>query len=59
MAATGIVCSNSAAGRRPVIDLDRVYDPCQPNDRLLLGMEESISAALAGALLAGVLCSAC
>ena len=26
-----------------VIDLDGVYDPCQPNDRLLLGMKGSIS----------------
>jgi DNA invertase Pin-like site-specific DNA recombinase len=26
-----------------VIDLDGVYDPCRPNDRLLLGMKGSIS----------------
>jgi DNA invertase Pin-like site-specific DNA recombinase len=26
-----------------VIDLDSVYDPCRPNDRLLLGMKGSIS----------------
>src|SRR5215510_15227415 len=26
-----------------VIDLDGVYNPCQPNDRLLLGMKGSIS----------------
>src|SRR5437879_6620798 len=26
-----------------VIDLDGVYDPCKPNDRLLLGMKGSIS----------------
>ena len=26
-----------------VIDLDGIYDPCQPNDRLLLGMKGSIS----------------
>jgi DNA invertase Pin-like site-specific DNA recombinase len=26
-----------------VIDLDGVYDPCRPNDRLLLGMNGSIS----------------
>src|SRR5579863_2829482 len=26
-----------------VIDLDGVYDPCRPNDRLLLGMKASIS----------------
>jgi DNA invertase Pin-like site-specific DNA recombinase len=26
-----------------VIDLDGVYDPCRPNDRLLLGMKSSIS----------------
>ena len=26
-----------------VIDLDAVYDPCRPNDRLLLGMKGSIS----------------
>lgn len=26
-----------------VIDLDGVYDPCQPNDRLLLGMKGSMS----------------
>ncbi len=25
-----------------VIDLDGVYDPCRPNDRLLLGMKGSI-----------------
>jgi DNA invertase Pin-like site-specific DNA recombinase len=26
-----------------VIDPDGVYDPCRPNDRLLLGMKGSIS----------------
>ena len=26
-----------------VIDLDAVYDPCRPNDRLLLGMKGSVS----------------
>src|SRR5260370_33915654 len=26
-----------------VIDLDGIYDPCRPNDRLLLGMKGSIS----------------
>ena len=26
-----------------VIDLDGVYDPCRPNDRLLLGLKGSIS----------------
>ena len=26
-----------------VIDLDGVYNPCRPNDRLLLGMKGSIS----------------
>ena len=26
-----------------VIDLDGVYDPCRPNDRLLLGMKGTIS----------------
>ena len=26
-----------------VIDMDGVYDPCRPNDRLLLGMKGSIS----------------
>ena len=26
-----------------VVDLDGVYDPCRPNDRLLLGMKGSIS----------------
>jgi DNA invertase Pin-like site-specific DNA recombinase len=26
-----------------VIDLDCVYNPCRPNDRLLLGMKGSIS----------------
>jgi DNA invertase Pin-like site-specific DNA recombinase len=26
-----------------VIDMDGVYDPCLPNDRLLLGMKGSIS----------------
>jgi hypothetical protein len=26
-----------------VIDMDGVYDPCRPNDRLLLGMKDSIS----------------
>ena len=28
---------------RIVIDLDGVYNPCRPNDRLLLGMKGSIS----------------
>src|SRR5438270_10564815 len=26
-----------------VIDMDGVYDPCQPNDRLLLGMKGTMS----------------
>lgn len=26
-----------------MIDMDGVYDPCRPNDRLLLGMKGSIS----------------
>ena len=30
-------------GGSRVIDLDGVYDPCRPNDRLLLGMKGSIS----------------
>jgi DNA invertase Pin-like site-specific DNA recombinase len=30
-------------GEARVIDLDGVYDPCRPNDRLLLGMKGSIS----------------
>ena len=29
--------------RARVIDLDGIYDPCSPNDRLLLGMKGSIS----------------
>jgi DNA invertase Pin-like site-specific DNA recombinase len=31
------------SGRARVIDPDGVYDPCRPNDRLLLGMKGSIS----------------
>src|SRR6202789_2865061 len=33
-----------------VIDLDGVYDPCRPNDRLLLGMKGSISECESGVL---------
>src|SRR6202453_3613377 len=33
-----------------VIDLDGVYDPCRPNDRLLLGMKGSISEFESGVL---------
>jgi hypothetical protein len=43
MGTTGIICSNFAAGGSRVIDLDGVYDPCRPNDRLLLVMKGSIS----------------
>lgn len=38
-----------------VIDLDGVYDPCRPNDRLLLGMKGSISAFELGILRARML----
>jgi DNA invertase Pin-like site-specific DNA recombinase len=34
-----------------VIDLDGVYNPCRPNDRLLLGMKGSISEFELGAYL--------
>src|SRR5277367_5788039 len=37
-----------------VIDLDGVYDPCRPNDRLLLGMKGSISEFELGELRIGV-----
>src|SRR5712675_2439724 len=38
-----------------VIDLDGVYDPCRPNDRLLLGMNGSISEFELGVLRARML----
>ena len=38
-----------------VIDLDGVYNPCRPNDRLLLGMKGSISEFELGALRARML----
>src|ERR1700744_6423449 len=38
-----------------VIDLDGVYDPCRPNDRLLLGMKGSISEFERGVLRARML----
>lgn len=38
-----------------VIDLDGVYNPCQPNDRLLLGMKGSISEFELGVLRARML----
>src|ERR1700738_409100 len=38
-----------------VIDLDGVYDPCRPNDRLLLGMKGSISEIELGVLRARML----
>src|ERR1700746_360294 len=38
-----------------VIDLDGVYDPCRPNDRLLLGMKGSISEFEPGGLRARML----
>jgi DNA invertase Pin-like site-specific DNA recombinase len=38
-----------------VIDLDGVYDPCRPNDRLLLGMKGSISEFELGVLRAACL----
>lgn len=38
-----------------VIDLDGVYDPCRPNDRLLLGMKGSISEFELGGLRARLL----
>src|SRR5919112_1369900 len=38
-----------------VIDLDGVYDPCRPNDRLLLGMKGSISEFELGGLRARML----
>ena len=36
-----------------VIDLDGVYNPCRPNDRLLLGMKGNISAFELGVAHAG------
>jgi len=41
--ATGITCSSSADWSARAIDTDGIYDPCRPNDRLLLGMKGSIS----------------
>ena len=41
-----------------VIDLDGVYDPCRPNDRLLLGMKGNISEFELGVLRARMLDSA-
>ena len=38
-----------------MIDLDGVYDPCRPNDRLLLGMKGSISEFELGVLRARML----
>jgi DNA invertase Pin-like site-specific DNA recombinase len=38
-----------------VIDVDGVYDPCRPNDRLLRGMKGSISEFELGVLRAGML----
>jgi DNA invertase Pin-like site-specific DNA recombinase len=38
-----------------VIDLDGVYNPCRPNDRLLLGMKGSISEFELGVLRARML----
>src|ERR1700761_4560490 len=38
-----------------VIDMDGVYDPCRPNDRLLLGMKGSISEFELGVLRARML----
>ena len=38
-----------------VIDLDGVYDPCRPNDRLLLGMKGNISEFELGVLRARML----
>ena len=38
-----------------VVDLDGIYDPCQPNDRLLLGMKGSISEFELGVLRARML----
>src|ERR1700736_5651269 len=38
-----------------IIDLDGVYDPCRPNDRLLLGMKGSISEFELGVLRARML----
>ena len=44
MAATGNhLLELSGLVEARVIDLDGVYDPCRPNDRLLLGMKGSIS----------------
>ncbi len=55
-AATGITCSNSRGlVDARVIDLDGVYDPCRPNDRLLLGMKGSISEFELGVLRARML----
>src|SRR5215472_2415189 len=38
-----------------MIDLDGIYDPCRPNDRLLLGMKGRISGFELGVLLARML----
>ena len=38
-----------------VVDLDGIYNPCQPNDRLLLGMKGSISEFELGVLRARML----
>src|SRR3982075_98761 len=43
------------ACRSRVIDLDGVYNPCRPNDRLLLGMKGSISEFELGVLRARML----
>jgi len=42
-----------------VIDLDGIYDPCRPNDRLLLGMKGSISEFEIGVIRARMLDAAC
>lgn len=36
------ISSNCVAWLKRASDLDGVYDPCRPNDRLLLGMKGSI-----------------
>jgi hypothetical protein len=44
MDATGTTCWSCAAWvQARVIDLDGIYDPCRPNDRLLLGMNGMVT----------------
>src|SRR3954470_491324 len=55
-AATGATCLNLCGlVEARVIDIDGVYNPCRPNDRLLLGMKGSISEFELGVLRARML----